>query len=55
MVPTTVTAGHNELLSAPVTKSEMHNAISEMKSGKTPGPDGIGIEFYKMLLGINSL
>ena len=46
-VPTIVTADHNELLCAPVTKSEIHNAISEMKSGKTPGPDGIGIEFYE--------
>ena len=46
-VPTIVTADHNELLCAPVTKSEIHNAVSEMKSGKTPGPDGIGIEFYK--------
>ena len=42
-----MTADHNELLCAQVTKSEIHNAISEMKSGKTPGPDGIGIEFYK--------
>ena len=47
--PTIVTADHNELLCAPVTKSEMHNAISEMKSGKAPGPDGIRIEFCKKL------
>ena len=34
MVFTIVTADHNELLRAPVTKSEIHNAISEIESDK---------------------
>ena len=42
-----MTADYHELLCALVAKSEMHNAISEMKSGKATGPDGIEIELYK--------
>lgn len=28
---------------------EIHGAISKIKGGKAPGPDGIPIEFYKKL------
>ena len=30
-------------------KTEIYNAICEMKNGKTPGPDGISVEFYKKI------
>ena len=31
-----------------LTFGEMEDAIKEMKGGKSPGLDGIGIEFYKL-------
>ena len=34
-------------MEAPVTQSEIKIAIMKMASGKTPGDDGLGIEFYK--------
>ena len=30
----------------------MYDAICEMKNGKTPGPDGISVQFYKKFLHI---
>ena len=51
-VPTFVIADHNELLRTPVTKSEIHDASSEMKTGKTLKPDGIKIEFDKKFLDV---
>lgn len=30
----------------PVTKSEVYNALRAMLKGKSPGPDGITMEFY---------
>jgi len=41
------TSEQNDYLCAPVTKAEINNVVTEMKNGKTPGPDGISIEFYK--------
>ena len=37
-------------LGRPITSEEIKNAISSLQNGKTPGPDGYGPEFYKMLL-----
>jgi len=34
-------------LEAPITMEELRHAISKGKSHKAPGPDGIGLEFYK--------
>lgn len=34
-------------LNAPISKEELLEAITKMQSGKVPGPDGIGCEFYK--------
>ncbi len=34
-------------LDKPITLEEITIAINSMNSGKTPGPDGFGIEFYK--------
>ena len=33
-------------LEKPITSKELHGAITTMKKGKTPGPDGISLEFY---------
>ena len=42
-----VTDAHNLLLNAPIAKEEALNALKCMPSGKAPGPDGFGCEFYK--------
>lgn len=34
-------------LEEPITLEEILNAIGSMSSGKTPGPGGFGVEFYK--------
>lgn len=31
-----------------ITTSEINEAIKKLKSGKSPGPDGFPIEFFKM-------
>ena len=36
-----------EALEAPVTEKEVRAAIRKMASGKAPGPDALGAEFYK--------
>ena len=36
-----------EQLESAITKAEIETAIGEMATGKTPGEDGLGIEFYK--------
>ena len=33
-----------------ISKPEIYHAICEMKNGKTPGPDGICVEFLKKIL-----
>ena len=38
----------NELCSAPLSTSELNTAVQSMKNGKTPGEDGLPIEFYKI-------
>lgn len=35
-------------LDKPLTVNEMSEAVRSMRSGKTPGPDGIPIEIYKL-------
>lgn len=35
-------------LEAPISIQEIKKAIDDLSTGKTPGPDGIGAEFYKM-------
>ncbi|KAJ1167540.1 hypothetical protein NDU88_007931 [Pleurodeles waltl] len=35
-----------EVLNAPLTLEELHIAVKSFKSGKTPGSDGLPIEFY---------
>lgn len=34
-------------LDAPISKKEVLNAIKGLQSGKSPGPDGLSVEFYK--------
>ncbi|KAI9319316.1 hypothetical protein BX666DRAFT_2120062 [Dichotomocladium elegans] len=34
-------------LDKPITEEEVHRSIFSLKNGKAPGPDGLGIEFYK--------
>ena len=36
-----------KLLNAEITVKEIEDSIISLKNGKTPGPDGIGSEFYK--------
>ena len=40
-------AEENDILSAPFTKKEVLDAISQMKPNKAPGPDGFPAEFYR--------
>ena len=42
-----LTKEQQNFMSAPITKIEIENAIQSTQSGKSPGPDGISIEFYK--------
>ena len=37
----------NKFLSTAISKTKIYNAICEMKNGKTPGPNGISVEFYE--------
>ena len=46
-VPTAISSEYNEFLYTAISKTEIYNAICEMKNGKTPGPDGISGEFLK--------
>lgn len=42
-----VSPNDNQTLHAPLTLPEIKEAISSMNSGKSPGPDGYPVEFYK--------
>jgi len=42
-----ISVGSNEALEAPITLSEIRNAIDKGKPPKAPGKDGMGLEFYK--------
>lgn len=37
-----------ERLEQPITLGEVEKAIDDLKGGKSPGPDGLGAEFYKV-------
>lgn len=41
-----------EALGDPPTAQELHKAIKAMASGKSPGPDGVVVEFYKHFWGL---
>lgn len=43
-----ITEAQKQLLNAPITKEEALLALKSMPSGKAPGPDGFGSEFYKV-------
>ena len=45
----TVGINENEMLMAEVTETELYKVIMSMKNGKTPGLDGLPIEFYKSM------
>lgn len=38
-----------ENLEKPLEAQEIESAIKSMQSGKTPGPNGFPVEFYKMI------
>ena len=43
---TKLTPQHSADLEQPITLKELYDAIATMKKGKTPGPDGLSLEFY---------
>ncbi|KAJ1169246.1 hypothetical protein NDU88_001152 [Pleurodeles waltl] len=48
-IPRKVSTPAREVLNAPLTLGELHLAVKSFKSGKTPGSDGLPIEFYTSL------
>lgn len=42
-----LTAKYRETLDAPITMDKILKDLKTLQSGKTPGPDGIPVEFYK--------
>ena len=44
-----LTEKQRELLNRPVTREEVLDAIRTLQSGKAPGPDGYGPEYYKKM------
>ncbi|KAJ1169370.1 hypothetical protein NDU88_001263 [Pleurodeles waltl] len=48
-IPRKVSTPAREVLNAPLTLEELHIAVKSFKSGKTPGSDGLPIEFYTSL------
>ena len=47
LVPRVISSKHNEFFCTSISKTKIYNAICEVKNDKTPGPDGIKVEFYK--------
>ncbi|KAJ1125470.1 hypothetical protein NDU88_003902 [Pleurodeles waltl] len=48
-IPRKVSTPAREVLNAPLTLEDLHLAVKSFKSGKTPGSDGLPIEFYTSL------
>lgn len=46
----TLPAEMREILDDPITLPELQLVIGHTKSGKAPGPDGLTIQYYKILL-----
>lgn len=45
-----VTDEQKRLLNAPITKKEVETIIKGLTTNKSPGPDGYGAEFYKVMI-----
>ena len=45
-VPKLITEEHNELLLRPILTQEVDTAMSQLKEGKAPGPDGFTTTFF---------
>ena len=50
-IPKLVQNNQNEKLIKPINKNELKEAIHQMENDKSPGIDGIPIEFYKIFQG----
>ena len=48
----TISDEFSELLKASITVEEIWDAIVSFIEGKTPGPDGLGVEFYKTVFSV---
>ena len=46
-IPPKITKEHNQKLTQEITLTELKNAIFQMENAKSPGMDGLPIEFYK--------
>lgn len=41
---------NTKLLRSPISINEIITAVSQMNDGKSPGPDGLPVEFYKFCI-----
>ena len=46
-VPVRMTQEQQEMLDAEITREELTKAIDQMNKNRSPGPDGIPVEFYE--------
>jgi len=46
-IPRLVSRDDNFNLNKPMTKEEVNYAIKDMQNGKTPGPNGFNVDFFK--------
>jgi hypothetical protein len=46
-IPKLFTEDQNVILSKPIAKEEIDQLVQEMPNGKSPGPDGFTVEFFK--------
>lgn len=47
--PPRLSSDQKEILSSPITQQEVSGAISSLHNNKSPGPDGLSGEYYKLL------